>query len=364
MLITTNYTSLKENANLTDEQKDIIDTLADEIQKEVDAIPCLKNLNLEFNIFNIRFDEEENPIFDIKIDNTVIHDVTGEYDTRYYHLYDWQESEQIGSQIAKILVDIAKNKANVNLEFLEDIRGDFDFTRRGESWREGYNNYYECLSTSNEKPFKYYVDFNKDDDNVVYFNGRMSYFDVKTNEDVQKFLQECQDGLYSEVNQKSYSFDKEKILDMIAQEVTTESGAINNFWDFYEQEAKQNFPSTQFDYMLDNLEEKDYIIIARKGKDFYVMPAITGEEDNLSFQRIMSEDEKAQITKNLKNMQEDIIYSALEQIKEKLNNFLETKNLDEIIAEKKQQKYNDFEDDILNSLTEIIQAQNNKDIHL
>lgn len=89
-----------------------------------------------------------------------------------------------------------------------------------------------------------------------------------------------------------------------------------------------------------------------------------GEEDNLSFQRIMSEDEKAQITKNLKNMQEDIIYSALEQIKEKLNNFLETKNLDEIIAEKKQQKYNDFEDDILNSLTEIIQAQNNKNIHL
>lgn len=68
---------------------------------------------------------------------------------------------------------------------------------------------------------------------------------------------------------------------------------------------------------------------------------------------------KAQITKNLKNMQEDIIYSALEQIKEKLNNFLETKNLDEIIAEKKQQKYNDFDDDILNSLTEIIQAQNN-----
>lgn len=326
--------------NLSKNQIETITTLKYQIQEQINLIPCLRKLNSDFEIQNIKFDEDSNPIFDVKIDNDFIKKgITGEYDTSYYKLSDWQEVGELGYSIGYLLEEIVKDKLNTEISFI--FKGDENCIgiKKGDFISTGLHNGYTCLAATYDFGMNILNEsFFKIDKDIVYVDGRIYNFD--TLPAFKKFVQELEtDDFYKILNCNDVIKERlwntlnievdifwENYQDSIINcEYNVFQDLINNLYDksIIENNEKNAFKKIQNRSYQEIIDAKKFVIMSYKGKDFYVIPAVWGESDTLMFQPKTTEFEKQEIFQSFKNLKENILIEAITQVENDFgkNNF-------------------------------------------
>lgn len=294
----------KENLNA--EEIEAVENLQYEIQQQINIIPCLKELNSTLNIENIKFDENENIIFDVIAEDYVMKQVQGHYDMRYDKLSDWQEDGEIGLSIGYLLVDIAKKKTGIQISYIERGYDNCISIKQGDYIRIGVYNGYECLATTNNQQSRILdVDNFPYDKDTIYFNGHL-YKDFLNSSVYNKFKKELKESPYYLQLDCEY-----EILEKLDQYIIKE---IDIFWAGYNINLK-NFNENVFEDII-NDKEQNYVIMTYKGKDFFIMPQILGEDDSLNFQIAVSQENKNKILQQFQLIKEGIIEYAIEQVRE------------------------------------------------